>query len=587
MGERSRILLSSIGTMMIVSASTAAIAITVLYSASLEQQRSRLAHIVQHRALLIKTVARFDTQSGGQNLAGRAGTDGINQILEVFKSFVTFEKTGEFSLGRVEGDQIVWLLAGQDVGSDPARSIPFDSESSDPMQRALRGESGTLVGTDYRGTRVLAAYEAIPEFGWGAVAKIDTAEVNRAFMHAGPLAVGIAFVIAVGAIWLMLRVRSPWVQPIEARVAERTAELAKANESLRTQIQERKEAEAGLRRMSKVFMDAATPILIRDMSGRIIDLNADVERTYGWTRAELLGQSLENLVPPEWRAQQKSLVVRCLEGGPVRNVESMRQTKSGERVPILLTLSLLTDEKGEPVAVASIAKDLSQQKRLQHQLQAAAAEAALTEARERRKLASDVHDGLGHVLALASMKLGMLRSSAENFGLDREVREVEQLVAEAHERTSSLSFQLSPPLLHDMGLAAAAQWLADDMQQRFGLEIAVEDDGQCPSLDEVTRITLFRGMSELLLNIAKHARADKARVRLWREDRFMRIAVEDDGVGFVPGADTKGYGLFSIRERLNHLGGSLEIQSAPGEGTKIFLTAPIPTTGSETDTGSA
>lgn len=587
MGERNRILLSSIGTMVIVSVSTAAIAIAVLYKVSVEHQRARLAHVVQHRALLIKTVAHFDTQPGRPNLPGRVGTGEIDQILEVFKSFATFGKTGEFTLGQIEGDQIVWLLRSRDVGTGPARSIPLESESGEPMRRAVRGESGTLVGVDYRGARVLAAYEPIPELGWGVVAKIDMAEVNKPFIRAGLLAAGIALVIVVGGIGLTLRVTSPLLGRIEARVAERTAQLAEANESLRKQIQEREEAEAGLRRMSRVFMDAAAPILLQDLSGRIIDVNVEVERTYGWTRGELLGQSLEKIVPPEWQAQQQELLARCLEGEPVRNVESMRQTKSGERVPILSTLSLLTDENGQPVAVASIAKDLSQQKRLQHQLQAAAAEATLAEERHRRKLAVDVHDGLGQLLALTSMKLGMLRSSAENFGLDREVREVEQLIAEAHKRTSSLSFQLSPPVLHDVGLAAGAQWLAEDIQGQFGLQVTVEDDGQRQLLDEGTRITLFRSLSELLLNIAKHARADKARVRLWREDRFMRIAVEDDGVGFVPGADTSGFGLLSIRERLNHLGGSLQIRSAPGEGTRIVLAAPIAAAGGEPGGGSA
>jgi signal transduction histidine kinase len=121
------------------------------------------------------------------------------------------------------------------------------------------------------------------------------------------------------------------------------------------------------------------------------------------------------------------------------------------------------------------------------------------------------------------------------------------------------------------------------METRFGLYVTLEDDGQRYLLDEGTRITLFRGLNEVLLNVAKHAQADETHVRLWREGRIMRIAVEDDGVGFDPGADTSGFGLFSVRERLNHLGGRVEIESAPGRGTRIVLSGPIKTEDPGTD----
>jgi PAS domain S-box-containing protein len=414
------------------------------------------------------------------------------------------------------------------------------------------------------------------------VAKISIAEVNGPFVRAGLLATGLVLVVVVVGVGLMFRLASPLVRRIEERVAERTTELAQVNQTLHEEIEERKDLETELRRMSKVFMEAAAPMLIQDASGRIINVNAELERVYGWTRQELLGQPFTKIVPPEWQEQQEVLLRRCREGEAVRNVESLRQTKSGQRIPVLLTLSLLTDENGEQIGIASIAKDLSEQKRLQRQLQEAASEATLTEERERRKLAVDLHDGLGQLLTLVSMKLGMLRDSAEGSEIDRWTREIEQLLEEAHANTSSLSFQLSPPILHDVGLVAAAQWLAEDVEQRFGLRVSVQDYGESQMLDEGTRITLFRGLSEVLLNIAKHARAKEARVCLWEEDRFMKIAVEDDGVGFDPDAATSGYGLFSIRERLNHLGGGLQIKSAPGEGTRIVMTAPIATEGLET-----
>jgi PAS domain S-box-containing protein len=573
--ERRRILLSSIVILVLVSGAAAALVTGILHQTSVEQHRARLEHLVHHRASIIKSVLLASVQRDGSAPLDRTTKEELHRIANVYKGFRRFGETGEFSLAMGDGDRIEWLVPHWDLEGNAEPEISSRANLAEPMRRALRGESGVMVGRDYRGETVLAAYEAIPEIDAGVVAKIDVSEINAPFVRAGLLASGIVVVVVALGAAFMVRATSPSIQRIESRVVERTAELLELNENLKQEIHERQQAEAALRRMSLVFMDAADPIVIHEMSGRISDLNAEVERVYGWSREELLGQPLEVIIPPESRAKQLKLLARCRRGGSVRNVEGWRQTKAGERIPVLLTLSRLTDEKGEAVAIASIAKDLSEQKRLQRQLQSAASEAALSEERERRKLAGDLHDGLGQLLVLTSMKLGMLRSAAEAFGLDPKVREIERIIAEAHERTSSLSFQLSPPVLHDVGFLAAAQWLAENMERRFGLHITLEDDGKRQPLDEATRITLFRGLSEALLNVAKHARADKTHVHLWREDRFIKIAVEDDGVGFDPDAERGGFGLFSVRERLNHLGGGLQIESAPGEGTRIVLTAPV------------
>ena len=557
------------------AASAATLVTFMLYRASFEQHRARLIHVVQHRSSIVRSLPLPSTPLREEDSHTEAEADEFFDIIEVFRSFGKFGDTGEFTLARNLGGEIVWLIRHWDLNATQILPPGSETQAAEPMRRALRGESGSMIGLDYRGEKVLAAYEPIREIGAGAVAKIDISEINAPFLQAGEFAVGIATLVIVLGVAFMVRATSPSITRIESRVAERTEDLLKVNKQLREEIKIRTQVEAALRRMSMVFMDATAPMVIHDLSGRITDCNAEVERTYGWTREELLGQPLDKLVPRESRVKQYDLVARCRRGESVRNAESLRQTKSGQQIPILLTLSLLNDVKGNPFAIASIAKDLSQQKRLQQQLQAAASEAALAEERERRNLASDLHDGLGQLLALTGIKLGSLRDSAKTFGLDQRVREVEKIIAQAHDRTRHLSFQLSPPILHDPDFVGAAQWLADDMEARFGLQVTVQDDGQRKVLDEGIRLTLFRGLSELLLNVTKHAGADKARVRLWREDELIRVSVEDDGVGFDADADGSGFGLLSIRERLNHLGGSLDIQSAPDQGTRIVMTGPL------------
>jgi signal transduction histidine kinase len=207
--------------------------------------------------------------------------------------------------------------------------------------------------------------------------------------------------------------------------------------------------------------------------------------------------------------------------------------------------------------------------------------------RERRKLAVDLHDGLSQLLVVANMKLAMLRNRHKAEKLDSEVREIESLINEAHTRSGEVTFQLCPPILHDSGLSEATRWLADDLKRRHGLEVTVEEHGQPCSLDETTRISLFRSVNELLINVVKHAKTHKSLVRVSHEDGCLTIAVEDKGVGFAPHPGAVGYGLFSIRERMYNLGGSIRVDSIPGGGTQIVLTAPVSTAGSETSEGSA
>jgi signal transduction histidine kinase len=139
-----------------------------------------------------------------------------------------------------------------------------------------------------------------------------------------------------------------------------------------------------------------------------------------------------------------------------------------------------------------------------------------------------------------------------------------------------LTFQLSPPVLHDLGLTAAVEWLGDDIVRVYDLPVHVDDDGSVRELDERTRVILFRAVRELLVNVGKHAGARSARVRLRRRGQVVKIVVEDDGAGFDPEVATAGhFGLSSIRERLSHLGGTMSTRSKPGEGTRVELAAPL------------
>ena len=149
------------------------------------------------------------------------------------------------------------------------------------------------------------------------------------------------------------------------------------------------------------------------------------------------------------------------------------------------------------------------------------------------------------------------------------------------EDTRSLTFELSPPVLYELGLEAGVEWLAEQFQAKHDLRIEVVDDRQPKPLDEDVRVLLFRAARELILNVVKHAQVQEAKVAISRDGGFVQIAVQDDGAGFVPSElDTlvrlhRAFGLFSVRERLDSLGGSFRIQSEPGRGTVAVMRAPL------------
>jgi signal transduction histidine kinase len=220
----------------------------------------------------------------------------------------------------------------------------------------------------------------------------------------------------------------------------------------------------------------------------------------------------------------------------------------------------------------------------QEKLQEVAFESALSEERERRRIAQDLHDRVGQSLALARIKLEAVRGLGP-----REVRSAiaaaADLIGASIEDTRTLTFELAPPVLYDLGLKPALAWLCEDIEKRSGVHVEIVDDGSPPPFDDETSALLFRAVRELLTNVFKHAQTSTARITLerllpdeTRAGEHFEIRVEDAGAGFdveqtVHGPNT-GFGLFSVREQIVRLGGTVDIRSNPREGTLVSLRVP-------------
>jgi len=236
--------------------------------------------------------------------------------------------------------------------------------------------------------------------------------------------------------------------------------------------------------------------------------------------------------------------------------------------------------------LAAVVRDMAErlsardaETRHRQQLQALATEIERTAERERRRLAEEIHDRVSQTLAIARMRL----VAAEGERCDTpEIHEVRTLLEQAAAEARTLTSELAPVGLYELGISSAIRTLAEELEAQYGLRTTV--DATMPfqaDVDDDTRAFVFRAVRELLMNVIKHARTNEATVSIVREGQTLRAAVSDRGAGGTPDpsawrpGDTGGFGLFSLRERAHALHGTMGVTSTPGEGTTVVVSVPV------------
>jgi ligand-binding sensor domain-containing protein/signal transduction histidine kinase len=293
--------------------------------------------------------------------------------------------------------------------------------------------------------------------------------------------------------------------------------------------------------------------------------------------------------PPVWGTGWFRMLTATLAVGVVLLI--VRNSRKRRRV-----LELINQQLNEEIIHARIAEDKLREARdhleqkveertvelteRANQLRILAGELTLTEQRERRRLAKLLHDHLQQLLVGAKFRIVSLGHSAGP-SVRQAAREVEELLNESIEASRSLTAELSPPVLSEGGLTAGLEWLAQWMNQKHGLCVRLIAEEQVSPAAEDIAVLLFESVRELLFNVVKHARVNSVTVSLERvEEQTVRITVADQGAGFEQGSwqsarESGAFGLFSIRERLDLIGGRLEIDSRPGKGARLTLLAPL------------
>jgi two-component system sensor kinase FixL len=364
--------------------------------------------------------------------------------------------------------------------------------------------------------------------------------------------------------------------------------LLQLNAQLELRVSERTfEAHESFERLRAVLETAAEAIITIDQRGRIESFNPAAERMFGFTKAEAIGENVAFLMPSPHREEHDGYIARYLETGEAhvigvgREVEGRR--KDGTTIPLDLSVSEV-DHLG--LFTGNI-RDITDRKRAEAvvkeseaRLRALTARLLTVQEEERRHVSRELHDGIGQKLTLLRMQIDRMEeadvgSSSQGEGADR-LREIVDAVAE-HAR--DLSHQLHPSAVEHLGLVVALKKECDTVAKASGCEVHLRSGEDVPRRPPLAAaMCLYRVAQEALQNAMKHSGGCDIDVSLTSVRGGVQLAVVDSGHGFATDAERTGWGLglVSMEERARVANGELEVESVPGDGTRVRCWVPLP-----------
>ena len=336
-------------------------------------------------------------------------------------------------------------------------------------------------------------------------------------------------------------------------------------------------------RYRQIFDNAHDAIWVHDLTGKIVMANRACREVIGYAPEELIGLMVQDFMS-EGGLREAMEVRRRLMAGETLAAPFEQEIirKDGERARLSLTASLITIDGGS-TALQLIARDITEQARLQENLQFYLQQITRAQEHERERIARELHDDTVQSLLLIAQRLDRLRSNPR---LEMAARTAEEgklrgEVLQTLGNLRHLTQDLRPRILDDLGLVPALEWLADDLGDRYGVETGVEIDDALQELSQEAHLLLFRIAQEALRNVGRHSGATRARISLRRCGDRVEMTVTDDGKGFEPPKDISDLammgklGLLGMYERARLLGGSFDIRSEPSQGTTVAVDVPV------------
>jgi PAS domain S-box-containing protein len=335
-------------------------------------------------------------------------------------------------------------------------------------------------------------------------------------------------------------------------------------------------------RYRKLFENAIDGIWIHDLEGNIVTVNSAAEKMMGYSREELFKMNVKTFLSDESLDLAQKIRRKLLNDEPVEQPYEQRFFKrDGSETYIQLATSVVMD-KEKPVGFQHIARDVTEQKRMNENLRFYLQQATRAQEEERKRISHELHDDTIQALVVLSRQLDALASGGKGLS-----EEAQQRLEELWKQTDSilqgvrrLSQDLRPAAIDRLGLLPAIQWLASDVSKYSGVETKVNVIGKEHRLPEEGAIALFRIIQEALRNVWRHSGAISAEITIEFNDKSTQITVSDNGKGFklagkVGDLAKQGkLGLAGMQERAQLVGGTISVQSEPGKGTTITVEAP-------------
>jgi len=351
--------------------------------------------------------------------------------------------------------------------------------------------------------------------------------------------------------------------------------------------QEFKESEARYRQLVE---HAQAGIFEFDFATRrILSLNEALLEITEYSRDEMLSMNPLDLMTEESRQIYENRFQTLIAGGTIGSDMAYQMIAKSGKYKWVLFNTKITFSDGQPEKASVVLSDITEMKRIegklleyQAKLQGLSMQLSKTQETERRKLASQLHDSVSQELFVAQLQLNALAKHAAENNHKKELNQIRDQIQKIIKDTKTLTFDLSPPILYDYGLKEAIEALAQSTENNHGISVHPRFSGDIERLDTDRNIILYRCIGELFSNTLKHAGADKICIAIDCRDGVLQVDFRDNGVGFdknrieTPAHGGDGFGLFDIREKMQHLGGKLEIEAARGDGTHILMKLPLP-----------
>jgi len=354
-------------------------------------------------------------------------------------------------------------------------------------------------------------------------------------------------------------------------------------------ITERKRTESALReseeRLTLAFAGAQEGLWDWNLDTNAVVYSAHWKQMLGYSEEEIEPHvsAWERLVHPDDRAAAERANESVARGQPTYQAEFRLRHKDGHYVHVLSRGFPVRREPGGPVLrIVGTHFDLTERRKREAERVRAELLARLVFAQEeeRRRIARDMHDEFGQHLTSLGLRIGRLKKMcADRTDLVPEIDALEATARNLDENVDRLAWELRPTALDDLGLRAALTNYVQAWSDRVGIPARLHTSGLLDErLAPDVETTLYRIAQEALNNAAKYSRARRIEVILERRADAVRLVIEDDGIGFDAGGDAngRGFGLIGMRERAALVGGSLEIESAPGQGTTVFVRVDVP-----------